>query len=289
MIDAVSAKDEVRAAVAAARAEGLTVGFVPTMGALHDGHLALVRAARDRCGFVIASIFVNPTQFGPGEDFERYPRRIETDGELLAEDGASLVWAPTVSEMYEPDAQITVDPGPLAERWEGEIRPGHFAGVATVVTKLLSVVRPDAAFFGEKDYQQLAVVRKLVRDLDLGVDIVGCPIVRDTDGLALSSRNSYLSPPERAAGLALPHALWAAASELMLGERDARKLEAVMRATVRERAGDSISLDYAAVVDPETLEPLERVTSQARAILAGRVGATRLLDNCELNPPVDGS
>jgi pantoate--beta-alanine ligase len=284
VIAVVKSKVEVRSAIAAARAEGLTVALVPTMGALHDGHLSLVRAARKRCDFVVASIFVNPTQFGPGEDFERYPRRIETDSEMLAEAGASLVWTPDVAEMYAADAQVTVDPGPLAARWEGEIRPGHFAGVATIVTKLLSVVRPDAAFFGEKDYQQLAVVRTLERDLDLGVEIVGCPIIRDSDGLALSSRNAYLSPAERAAGIALPHALWAAASELMLGVRSARAIEAAMRAAAKTHAGDAIVLDYAAIVDPATLEPVERVDGPVRAIIAGRVGATRLLDNIELTP-----
>ena len=282
MIAVVETKDEIRSAVAEARADGSTVGFVPTMGALHEGHLSLVRAARTRYDVVVASIFVNPTQFGPGEDFERYPRRIEADSELLAGAGAKLVWTPRVAEMYAADAQVTVDPGPLATRWEGEIRPGHFSGVATIVTKLLSVVRPDAAFFGEKDYQQLAIVRRLACDLDLGVEIVGCPIVRDQDGLALSSRNAYLSPAERAAGLALPHALWAAASELMLGERDARVIEKAMRAAARAHAGDAIALDYAALVDPHTLEPLDTITGPARAIIAGRVGTTRLIDNIEL-------
>ena len=285
MIASATTKADVRSAVATARGAGMTVALVPTMGALHDGHLSLVRAARARFDFVVTSIFVNPTQFGPDEDFERYPRRIETDTELLVEDGASLVWTPSVDEMFAPDASVTVAPGPLAERWEGEVRPGHFSGMATIVTKLLSVVRPDAAFFGEKDFQQLAIVRRVSSDLDLGVEIVGCPIVRDADGLALSSRNAYLSAEERAAGLALPLALRAAAGELALGNRDARALEAAMRATVREHAGDAIALDYAAVVAPDTLEPLERVGAIARAIIAGRVGSTRLLDNCELRPP----
>jgi pantoate--beta-alanine ligase len=289
VIGILETKAELREALASAREGGCTVGFVPTMGALHDGHLSLVRAARDRCDVVVASIFVNPLQFGPGEDFERYPRRIETDSELLAEDGASIVWTPSVEEMYAPDAQITVDPGPLAARWEGEVRPGHFTGVATIVTKLLSVVRPDVALFGEKDYQQLAIVRRLVSDLDLGVEIVGCPIVRDSDGLALSSRNAYLSAEERAAGLALPHALWAAASEMLLGQLETCELEAAMRVAVRDRAGDALALDYAAIVDSCTLEPVQRIEGPARAIIAGRVGTTRLLDNCELIPPASGS
>ena len=285
MIELVTSKAEVRSAVATARQAGKSVGFVPTMGALHDGHLSLVRAAHERCDLVVASIFVNPTQFVAGEDLERYPRRLDLDTELLGAEGVELVWAPSVEEMYDQHAQVTVDPGPLAARWEGAVRPGHFTGVATIVAKLLNVVRPDLAFFGEKDYQQLAVVRRLARDLDLGVGIVGCPIVRDQDGLALSSRNVYLSASERAAGLALPAGLWAAASELMLGERDARALEAAMRAAVTAHAGDAVTLDYAAIVDPETLEPLVRVEATARAIIAGRVGATRLIDNCALTIP----
>lgn len=285
MIERVVSKADVRDAVAAARVAGKTVGFAPTMGALHEGHLSLMRAAGARCDLVVASIFVNPTQFGPNEDFERYPRRIEADMELLAPAGVHLVWTPTTDEMYVDGAQVTVDPGPLAARWEGAIRPGHFTGVATVVTKLLSVVRPDAAFFGEKDYQQLAIVRALVRDLDIGCEIVDCPIVRDPDGLALSSRNAYLSPEERHAGLGLAHALWAAASELVLGERDARALEAAMRDAAARHAGDALVLDYAAVVDAASLEPLVTLDREARAIIAGRVGTTRLLDNVALTPP----
>lgn len=284
MIERVVSKADVRDAVAAARVAGKTVGFAPTMGALHEGHLSLMRAAGARCDLVVASIFVNPTQFGPNEDFERYPRRIEADAELLAGAGVGVVWVPTVDEMYAEGAHVTVDPGPLAARWEGAIRPGHFTGVATVVTKLLSVVRPDAAFFGEKDYQQLAIVRALVRDLDIGCEIVGCPIVRDPDGLALSSRNAYLSPEERHAGLGLAHALWAAASELVLGERDARALEAAMRDAAARHAGDALVLDYAAVVDAASLEPLVTLDREARAIIAGRVGTTRLLDNVALTP-----
>ncbi len=285
MIVRLSSKDEVRSAVSAAHGQGKTVALVPTMGALHEGHLSLVRAARERCDVVVVSIFVNPTQFSPGEDFERYPRRIEADIELLAAEGVDLVWTPSTETMYAPDAVVTVDPGALATRWEGAVRPGHFTGVATIVAKLLSVVRPDAAFFGEKDFQQLAIVRALVRDLDLGAEVVGCPIVRDPDGLALSSRNAYLSADERHAGLGLPHALWAAASELMLGERDARTLESAMRAAATAHAGNALVLDYAAVVHPDTLEPLTVVDGPARAIVAGRVGSTRLLDNIALALP----
>ena len=280
MIERIASKQEMRAAVAAARKEGKRVGLVPTMGALHEGHLSLVRTACERTDLVVVSIFVNPTQFGPGEDFERYPRRIEEDLALLAADGVELVFTPSTDEMYGADAQVSVEPGPLAARWEGAVRPGHFAGVATVVTKLLSVVRPDLAFFGEKDYQQLQVVRRLVNDLDLGVGVVGVPIVRDSHGLALSSRNAYLSPAERTAALSLSRALRDAAAAASAGERDAAALEERMRAALDA----AVALDYSAVVDADSLEPLARLERPARALLAGRVGATRLIDNIALIP-----
>ena len=289
MIERVASKGELRSAVAEIRREGKTIGFVPTMGALHDGHLALVRAARERADVVAVSIFVNPTQFAPGEDFERYPRRVEADLELLDAEGVSLAFTPSVETMYAEDAQVTVEPGPLAVRWEGEVRPGHFAGVATVVAKLLNMVRPDVAFFGEKDYQQLKIVQRMARDLDLGAVIVGVPIVRDADGLALSSRNAYLSAEERATALALPEALEAAAQALAWGETGGEALAQRMRETVAERAGGAIALDYAAVVDAETLEHLPRVAGIARAIVAGRLGATRLIDNCALVAPEAGT
>ncbi len=282
MIERLSSKSEVRAAVAAARRDGKRVGFVPTMGALHAGHLSLVQAACARTDIVVASIFVNPTQFGPGEDFDAYPRRIEADIELLAADGVEIAFTPSAAEMYGDGAAVTVEPGPLASRWEGEVRPGHFTGVATVVTKLLSVVRPDIAFFGEKDYQQLQIVKRVVADLDLGCQVVGCPTVRDEDGLALSSRNAYLTAEERHLALALPAALEAAEQAAAWGERSADVLVALMRDTVAERAGGALALDYAAVVDPETLEPLERVDHRARALIAGRLGSTRLIDNCSI-------
>lgn len=287
-MERVSSKSELRSAVAEARADGKTIGFVPTMGALHEGHLSLVRTACERTDLVVVSIFVNPTQFAPGEDFERYPRQIEADMELLGAEGVELVFTPSPDAMYAREAQVTVDPGPLARRWEGAIRPGHFAGVATVVSKLLNIVRPDIAFFGEKDYQQLKVVQRMALDLDLGAGIVGVPIVRDPDGLALSSRNAYLSAGERAAALALPAALEAAAESLAAGERDGEVLAGAMRSAAASRAGDALELDYAAVVDAETLEPLARVESAARAIIAGRVGATRLIDNRALVAPQAG-
>jgi pantoate--beta-alanine ligase len=257
------------------------LGFVPTMGALHEGHLSLVRAACGRTDFVIVSIFVNPTQFGPAEDFSAYPRDLAADLALLAAEGVEIVFVPTTEVMYGTSAQVTVEPGPLAERWEGEARPGHFTGVATIVTKLLNVVRPDLAFFGEKDYQQLQVIKRLVADLDIGVGVVACPIVRDSDGLALSSRNAYLSSDERKSARALPEALEAAAQVLAWGVTDAAEIVTAMREKF-EAAGDAITLEYAAVVDPVTLEPLERVESCARALISATVGTTRLIDNCEL-------
>ncbi|MBE0416680.1 MAG: pantoate--beta-alanine ligase [Coriobacteriia bacterium] len=281
-MERVASKAEARRAAADARTEGKTVALVPTMGALHEGHLSLVRAACNRADYVAVSVFVNPTQFGPGEDYDSYPRDLEADLRLLAAEGVDLVFAPSAGVMYEPGASVTVDPGALAECWEGEIRPGHFAGVTTVVTKLLSIVRPDLAYFGEKDYQQLQVVRRLVRDLDLGATVVACPIVRDRDGLALSSRNVRLTADERASALAIPAALEAAAVALASREREARALE---RAMFERLAGEEhLSLDYAVVVDPDTLEPLDTVDGPARALVAARVGDIHLIDNCALVP-----
>lgn len=289
MIERISSKSEMRSAVAEARREGKTVGFVPTMGALHAGHVSLVHAACERCDIVVTSIFVNPTQFGQGEDFEQYPRRVESDIEVLSAEGVELVFTPSIEEMYGTGALVTVDPGPIAARWEGEVRPGHFTGVATVVTKFFSIVRPDLAFFGEKDYQQLAVIMRLSLDLDLGVGVVGCPIVRDADGLALSSRNAFLSAEDRDHALALSEALEAAASALAWGERGGEALAIAMREAAGSRAPGALTLDYAAVVDLESLEPMATIDRPARAIIAGRVGSTRLIDNCPLVPPTGGA
>lgn len=286
-MERVSSKAEARSAAVDARGEGKTVALVPTMGALHDGHLSLVRAARARASYVVVSVFVNPTQFAPGEDFELYPRDLNRDLELLEAEGVDLVFTPSEHAMYESDASVTVDPGVLAERWEGEARPGHFTGVATVVTKLLSIVRPDVAFFGEKDYQQLQVVRRLVRDLDLGARIVPAPVVRDRDGLALSSRNERLSPPERHAARAIPDALEAAAKAVAWGTRDPRDVEREMYRCFGGR--EEIELDYAVIVDPETLEPLEHLDDTARVLIAARVGPVRLIDTCELVLPGETS
>lgn len=285
MSERISSKNEVRSAIAEARREGKTVGLVPTMGALHEGHLSLVHAACQRTDVVIVSIFVNPSQFVPGEDFERYPRDIDADLELLAADGVELVFTPGVGEMYGTGSQVTVDPGPLSRRWEGEIRPGHFGGVATVVAKLFNITRPDLAFFGEKDFQQLRIVSRMATDLDTGVGVIGCPIVRDATGLALSSRNAFLSADERAVALALPEALSAAAAALAWGERDPRGLEAVMAETVASMGAGAVLLDYAAVVNSNTLEPAETTAEPLRALIAARVGTIRLIDNCALVVP----
>jgi len=286
VIERVASIEELRQAVSSARREGKTVGFVPTMGALHAGHLSLVHAACRRTGFVVVSVFVNPTQFGPGEDFDRYPRDLDRDLELLSAEGVEVVFTPSIEVMYGPEADrglaVSVDPGPLGERWEGAARPGHFRGVATVVTKLLDIVRPDLAFFGEKDYQQLVLVRRIVRDLNIPSGIVGCPIVRDQDGLALSSRNVYLTADERQRALALSRALEAAAEALAWGESSGDELASVMRAALEAMPG--VDVDYAVVVDPETLRPLDVVDRPARALVAGRVGAVRLIDNCMLAP-----
>lgn len=281
MTRVIGSKHELRLAVQQARQEGRGVGFVPTMGALHDGHLSLVRASRERLGFTVVSIFVNPLQFGPAEDFDAYPRPLEDDLALLEAEGVDVAFVPTVREMYGEGVQVTVDAGPLGTIWEGASRPGHFAGAATVVCKLFGVVRPDQAFFGEKDYQQLQIVTRMSADLDLGVEVVGCPIVRDADGLALSSRNRYLSAEERRSAFALSRALESGSACFASGERSARAIEAAMLEVLE--AEPAVSVDYAAVVDSATLEPLECVGSDARAILAARVGRTRLIDNRALD------
>jgi pantoate--beta-alanine ligase len=267
-----------RKACDAARSAGRTVGFVPTMGAFHDGHLSLMRRARDERDAVVVSIFVNPLQFGPGEDLSRYPRDEERDLSMAKKLGVEVVFAPNVEEMYPAGHQeVTVDPGPLGERLEGARRPGHFRGVATVVAKLFDVVGPSTAYFGEKDAQQLAVVRRMVRDLSLPIEVVGSPTVREPDGLATSSRNAYLSPEQREAAGCLFLALSEAAEMARGGERDAATLVAAM---AREMgATPEARIDYAAVVDEETFEEVGTITGPARALVAARFGETRLIDN----------
>lgn len=261
------------------RKEGLRVALVPTMGALHRGHLSLIEQARDAADRVALSIFVNPLQFGPSEDFERYPRDLERDLDLAAAAGVDMVFAPPTTEMYpEGDPWVSVVPERGADGLDGASRPGHFRGVLTVVAKLFGIVRPDAAIFGQKDLQQLTLIRRMVRDLELGIEIIAAPIVRDPDGLALSSRNRYLSPEERVRAAALPEALRDCQMLFESGEvRPEPYLEAM-----RSRIVPSAQLEYAEVVSQETLEPVEAVTSGVVCAVAARVGKTRLIDNAIL-------
>lgn len=265
--------DELRAWRRGAR----EVGLVPTMGYLHAGHVSLVERARRECASVAATIFVNPTQFGPGEDFARYPRDLERDARLLEGAGCDLVFVPPVEEIYPPGCDTRVDVGPVSAPLEGQRRPGHFVGVATVVLKLLNLVQPTRAYFGQKDAQQLAVIRRLVRDLDVPVEIVGCPTVREPDGLAMSSRNSYLGPEERRAATVLFRALAAARQAYQAGERDAQALRQAMQALLD--AEPLARTDYVSVADPLTFVELGRVSAGALLSLAVRVGRARLIDN----------
>lgn len=269
------------AEVRAARAAFPTLGLVPTMGFLHEGHLSLVRAALADNEAAAASLFVNPTQFGPNEDFGRYPRARERDLALLEEAGCALVFAPEVSEMYPEGFDTRIEIGGVTEGLEGAVRPGHFAGVATVVAKLFNIVQPTRAYFGQKDAQQVAVIRKLVRDLDMPLEVVVSPTVREADGLAMSSRNSYLTPEQRRDGLALWRALSAARTLYEGGERSADKLRAAMAAPIAEIGADA---DYLSVADPLTLRELEAVGANGALLsLAVRIGTTRLIDNILLD------
>ncbi len=257
--------------------EGVTIGLVPTMGALHAGHRALIRAARLSCDAVVVSLFVNPAQFGPKEDFARYPRQPEADAILCRKEGVDVLFAPPVSQIYPDGFQTAVAVPSLARRWEGARRPGHFAGVATVVTKLLTLVRPAAAFFGQKDFQQAALIRRLVEDLNLGARVIVYPTVREADGLALSSRNVYLTPAQRRAAPVLFQALKAGRAAIRTGDRSGARIQRVMRKVVA--AEPMARLDYLAVCDPDTLEPLTRVRDRAVLLGAIRIGTIRLLDN----------
>jgi len=268
---------EARQAVGQARAEGKTIGFVPTMGAFHAGHLALMRKARRECGFVVVSVFVNPTQFGPCDDFERYPRDLKADAEMAKAEGMDLVFAPSAAELYPEGFETYVEVGKLGQILEGASRPGHFRGVATVVAKLFGIVSPDRAYFGMKDYQQFKLIQEMVRDLDFAVEIVPCATVREPDGLAMSSRNTYLSKDERAAAAVLRRALKLAQERVRAGERDAEALRMEMRRLIESEP--LARVDYVAVVDPETLEAVERVGDSVVIALAARFGNTRLIDN----------
>jgi pantoate--beta-alanine ligase len=266
-------------ALVALRAGGKSLALVPTMGALHAGHIALVEEARRRADHVAVTIFVNPLQFGANEDLDRYPRQEEKDAQMLEQAGCDLLWLPQGQDMYPPGFATNVSVAGIGDRWEGEARPGHFDGVATVVAKLLCAVRPDIAIFGEKDFQQLAVIRRLTQDLQLGVEILGHPTIRDADGLALSSRNAYLSSDERRAALALPRALNEAAERI---SSDVPVAEALAQAKDRLKAAGFLRIDYLALVNALTLEPLEKPGGPMRLIAAAVVGRTRLIDNIAL-------
>jgi pantoate--beta-alanine ligase len=269
--------EETRRAVAEARRRGLSVGLVPTMGALHEGHASLIRAARRDTGFVVVSIFVNPTQFGPKEDLSRYPRPLEHDLALCAREGVDLVFHPAPETVYPPDFRTYVEVTGLQDVLEGASRPGHFRGVATVVLKLFNIVQPDFAYFGQKDGQQARIVRRMVADLNVPVEVRVGPTVRDADGLALSSRNAYLDAEQRRGAVALSAALEMGRTLVEGGERDAGRVREVMEWRIGEAPG--AVLDYAAVVDADSLRPLDRLHGQVMLAVAVRFGATRLIDN----------
>jgi pantoate--beta-alanine ligase len=263
--------------------EGVTVGFVPTMGALHDGHRALIRAARLRCDALVVSIFVNPTQFGPTEDLTTYPRPLANDRRLCREEGVDLCFEPSVAAMYPEGFQTTIAVPAIARRWEGQARPHHFAGVATVVTKLFGMVRPDIALFGQKDYQQAALIRRLVKDLNMGVQIIVHPTVREKDGLAMSSRNVYLSPEQRTIAVTLYKSLRAGAEVMRKGTTDVQAIQSAMATRIEQTS--ILTVDYLAVCDPLTLDPLSSVVSRAVLLGAVRLGSVRLIDNLVVVAP----
>ncbi len=277
---------EVRAACLDAHAGRARLGLVPTMGALHEGHLSLVRTAKAQCDVVAVSIFVNPTQFGPAEDLAKYPRQFDRDCELLEKEGVDILFAPPVREIYEeiyPGGAATwVVVEGLSDKLDGRSRPGHFRGVTTIVAKLFHIVAPDAAFFGQKDAAQVAVIRRMVRDLNFPVEIVVCPIVREQDGLAMSSRNAYLSGEERVRAHILQRSLQRTLQEFQAGERSAAKLISVAKEVI---AGEpQVRLDYFEIVDPDTLDPVELVSRKTLVAVAAFFGSTRLIDNIVLEP-----
>ena len=264
----------------AQRAAGRRVGLVPTMGYLHEGHLALVDEARRRTESVVLTIFVNPLQFGPNEDLARYPRDLPRDRALAETRGVAALFVPTVEIMYPPGSEVRVTPGATADRWEGAARPGHFTGVLTVVAKLFHLIEPDLACFGQKDIQQLTLVTRMVRDLDWPIEIVTVPTVREADGLALSSRNAYLSAEARRKAVALSRALWAAHNAFCKGERLTERLEECMQQQLR--AEPDLVVEYIAIVEPERLTPVPVVDERTVVAIAARVGGTRLIDNISL-------
>lgn len=276
-MEIITTVEAMKAQVAAWKAAGLTVGLVPTMGALHAGHESLMDAARAACDKVVASVFVNPIQFGPDEDFDAYPRDIERDAAIAAAHGVDAVFHPSVEEMYGPAHNTYVVMETLTDALCGASRPGHFRGVCTVVTKLFNIVQPDRAFFGQKDAQQLAIIKRMVADLNMNVRVVGCPIVREEDGLAKSSRNAYLSPAEREAALVLSRAIRAGEEAVAAGERDAAAVKALMGGIIE--AEPLARIDYIEVVDGATMQPTERIGETTLVAMAVYIGRTRLIDN----------
>ena len=272
---------ELRAWVRAAKARGLRIGLVPTMGALHEGHLALVDAARAGSDAVVMSIFVNPAQFGPHEDLSRYPRDLARDRTLAAARAVDMLFVPSVETMYPAGAEVRIVPGKAATRWEGEFRPAHFSGVLTIVAKLFHLAEPEKAWFGQKDFQQATLIRQMVRDLDFPLDIEVIPTIRERGGLALSSRNAFLSPADREQALGLSRALAAAAAAFASGERGAAALERVMRGGLEAHPG--VEVEYIAVADPRSLEPVSSADEGTVVLIAARVGSTRLIDNVILS------
>ena len=275
--------EEARSVSRSAHNAGKRVGLVPTMGALHAGHLSLVRAAKAQCSFVAASIFVNPLQFGPTEDFTKYPRSLDRDRQLLEREEVDLIFTPSADEMYPTSAITYVNVEGLSERLDGRSRPGHFRGVTTVVAKLFHIIEPDKAFFGQKDAAQLAIIRRMVRDLNMLVEIVGCPIIREPDGLAMSSRNAYLTDGQRQQALVLHRSLVEVEAQFRGGEGRAASLVEVGKHVLQSEP--EVRLDYLEVVNPETLETMERVDEHALIALAAYVGTTRLIDNVVLKGP----
>jgi pantoate--beta-alanine ligase len=271
----------------ASRAEGLVIGLVPTMGALHDGHTALVARAKQDCLRVIASVFVNPKQFGPKEDYKKYPRDLEKDAKTLGEAGVDVLFAPEAADVYPDGFRTYVNVEGISERLEGRSRPGHFGGVSTVVLKLFEIVQPHFAYFGRKDAQQVRIISEMVYDLNLDTEIVVCPVIREADGLALSSRNAYLTAEERKAATVLHRALVAARDELATGVRDALQLQTVMRQILE--AEPLARVDYAEIVSADTFEPVVRVARPCYAVLAVFIGKTRLIDNLLVEPASLGS
>jgi pantoate--beta-alanine ligase len=272
---------EARAACRDARAGRKRLGLVPTMGALHEGHLSLVRAAKG-CDAVAVSIFVNPTQFGPTEDLSKYPRQFDRDCQLLEKEGIEILFAPSVDEIYPHHQATWVLVEGLSEKLDGRSRPGHFRGVTTIVAKLFHIIEPDAAFFGQKDAAQLALIRRMVEDLNFRIEIVACPIVRESDGLAMSSRNAYLNREERGRGLVLQRSLQQVQQEFQKGERIAARLIAAAKEVFAREP--QVVLDYFEIVDPDTLDPVERISQKTLVAVAAYAGSTRLIDNTVLNP-----